>query len=47
MEVREITIPCQHVKTHIKVKESIATCETTVEVCSSCGKELTQPKTEC
>lgn len=43
----ERTDPCQHVMTHVKVKESTGTCETTVEVCSSCGQEVTQPKIEC
>lgn len=43
----ERTDPCQHDRTHIKVKELTGTCETTVEVCSSCGQEVTQPKTEC
>lgn len=41
------TIPCDHEKTHIKVIESIVTCETTVEVCEDCGKILTEPKTDC
>lgn len=43
----EITDPCQHVMTEIRVIESITTCETTVEVCLSCGQRITEPKTEC
>lgn len=43
----ETATPCPHLITHIRVKAVVCTCETTVEVCSSCGKELTEPKTDC
>lgn len=38
---------CPHEITHTRVKESTTTCEITVEVCTSCDRELTETKTEC
>lgn len=38
---------CPHIASHIKVKSSVAGCETTVQACDDCGAELTPPKTEC
>lgn len=37
---------CNHEKSHIKVLQSAVGVETTVEVCSACGAQLTNPKTE-
>jgi hypothetical protein len=42
-----ITKICPHDITKTKVMESVATCETTVLVCTKCGEQLTEPKTEC
>ena len=42
-----ITEVCPHEITYLKVIESIATCETTVEVCEQCGEIVTEPKTDC
>jgi hypothetical protein len=42
--IREV---CPHDITEIRVIAAVATCETTVLVCTECGKQLTQPKTEC
>jgi len=42
-----ITEVCPHNIAVIKVIETVVTCETTVLVCTECGKELEQPKTEC
>lgn len=47
MEKYSITVVCPHDIAEIKVIESIATCETTVLVCTECGKQLEKPKTEC
>jgi hypothetical protein len=47
MEKYSITEICPHDIAEIKVIESVGTCETTVLVCSECGKELEKPKTEC
>jgi hypothetical protein len=38
---------CSHDITEIRVIAAVATCETTVLVCTECGEQLTQPKTEC
>lgn len=38
---------CSHTTTKIRVLESVATCEKTVLVCTACGKQLSEPKTEC
>ena len=38
---------CPHLISEIKVISSCVTCETTVEVCEACKKQLTEPKTEC
>lgn len=43
----KITEECQHDIVHVKVVQSTTTCETTVEVCELCGKEVTEPKTDC
>lgn len=37
---------CAHINREIVVKESICTIEKVVVVCTDCGKELTEPKTE-
>jgi hypothetical protein len=42
-----ITEICPHDIAEIRVLESVATCETTVLVCTECGEELENPKTEC
>jgi hypothetical protein len=48
MEVNySITEVCPHDIAETRVIESVATCETTVLVCTQCGKHLTEPKTEC
>lgn len=41
-----ITDQCHHDIAEIKVLDSVATCETTVIVCSDCGEHLSKPKTE-
>ena len=46
-EPHSITVVCPHDISEIRVIESIATCETTVLVCTECGEELEKPKTEC
>lgn len=38
---------CEHINKETKVIQSIATCETTVTICSDCKKHLDKPKTEC
>jgi len=38
---------CPHDIAETRVVESVATCETTAEFCIECGKQLTEPKTEC
>lgn len=38
---------CPHLISKIKVLESSATCETTIEVCADCNQPLTESKTEC
>jgi hypothetical protein len=47
MEKYSITVVCPHDIAETRVIESIATCETTVLVCTECGEELEKPKTEC
>jgi hypothetical protein len=47
MEKYSITEVCPHDISEIRVIESVATCETTVLVCTKCGAQLTKPKTEC
>jgi len=47
MEEYSITEVCPHDIAETRVIESVATCETTVLVCTECGKHLTEPKTEC
>ncbi|MDI5894372.1 hypothetical protein [Flavobacterium algoritolerans] len=47
MEKYSIKVVCPHDIAEIKVLESIATCETTVLVCTECSEELEKPKTEC
>jgi hypothetical protein len=42
-----ITEICLHDIAEIIVIHSVCTCETTVLVCTQCGEQLTQPKTEC
>ncbi|KFC59999.1 hypothetical protein [Flavobacterium gilvum] len=42
-----ITEVCPHDIAETRVLESVATCEKTVLVCIACGKELSEPKTEC
>lgn len=43
----EDTCICPHSITEINVIATCVTCETTVEMCSSCKKQLTEPKMEC
>lgn len=38
---------CKHPLRITRVISTTATCETTVEECTDCGKTLTQPKTNC
>lgn len=38
---------CPHLIAELQVISSCVTCETTVEVCEACKKQLTEPKTEC
>lgn len=38
---------CPHDIAETRVVESVATCETTASFCIECGKQLTEPKTEC
>ncbi|MFE3849110.1 hypothetical protein ACFX5D_14145 [Flavobacterium sp. LB3P45] len=47
MEKYSITVICPHDIAEIRVIESVATCETTVLVCTECGEELEKPKTDC
>lgn len=47
MEKYSITEICPHDIAETRVIESVGTCETTVLICSECGKELEKPKTEC
>lgn len=47
MDQYSITEICPHDIAEIKVIESVVTCEKTVLVCTECGKELEEPKTEC
>ncbi|MBS7234259.1 hypothetical protein KHA90_25010, partial [Flavobacterium psychroterrae] len=47
MENYSITEVCSHEIAVIRVIESVGTCETTSEFCIECGKQLTEPKTEC
>jgi hypothetical protein len=47
MDSYSITEICPHDIAEIRVIESIATCETTVIVCTQCGEHLSTPKTEC
>lgn len=42
-----ITEVCPHDIAEVRVIESVATCETTVLVCTQCGEYLSNPKTEC
>ena len=42
-----ITEICKHIDQLTEVIEVTATCETTIQVCADCGKQLTEPKTEC
>lgn len=46
-DLYSITETCPHDIAEIKVITSAATCETTVLVCTECGKQLEDPKTEC
>jgi len=38
---------CPHIKTTLVVLETVATCETTAEKCTTCNQLVTNPKTEC
>ncbi|MBB4117887.1 hypothetical protein GGR32_000159 [Mesonia hippocampi] len=40
---------CKHPEEakYLKVLKATANCETTVIACRFCGKQLTEPKTEC
>jgi hypothetical protein len=41
-------VKCLHQNRYLKIVEVVATCETTVEVCEDCGKEIPfTKKTEC
>lgn len=42
-----ITEVCEHPNIIIQVTQTTATCETAVEVCADCFKELSEPKTDC
>lgn len=42
-----ITEVCPHDVVYIRVINSTATCETTVEVCEHCGAVVSEPKTDC
>ena len=42
-----ITEECAHPDTYLRVLDAVVGCETTVVECMHCGKELTEPKTEC
>jgi hypothetical protein len=42
-----ITEVCPHDIAETRVIETIVTCETTVLVCTECGEQLSEPKTEC
>lgn len=42
-----ITEICPHDIAEIKVIASVATCETTVLICTVCRKQLEEPKIEC
>jgi hypothetical protein len=42
-----ITEICTHNISEIRVIKSVATCETTVLVCTECGEHIETPKTEC
>ena len=42
-----VTEICNHPNRALLVLHSVATCETTVEVCLNCGKHLSKPKTDC
>jgi hypothetical protein len=42
-----ITEICPHNIVYLKLISTVATCETTVEVCEVCGKILTKPETDC
>lgn len=43
----EIKDKCSHLISNIKVISTCVTCEITVEVCETCKKQLTEPKTDC
>lgn len=47
MEKYSITEVCPHDIAEIRVLEAACGCETTVEVCTECGEQLSEPKTEC
>lgn len=47
MDSYSITEICPHDIAETRVIESVATCETTVLVCTQCGEQLSTPKTEC
>lgn len=38
---------CKHTNTFIRVLQSVVTCETTALFCADCGKQITEPNTEC
>ena len=38
---------CCNGETTLKVIESTAGCETTAMICTTCGKQLTDSKTDC
>ena len=42
-----ITEECKHPNRLTRVLSSYGTCETTIEVCTDCFIELSQPKTDC
>jgi hypothetical protein len=47
MDSYSITEICPHDIAETRVIASVATCETTVLVCTECGQQLSKPKTEC
>lgn len=40
-------VRCKHLNLIKRVIEALVTCETTAAFCADCGKQITQPKTDC
>lgn len=47
MDTYSITENCPHDIAVIKIVNTVCTCETIILVCTQCGKELSEAKTEC